>query len=115
MSMSVSWLTVDSELSLSTAHSNACRHVNSHTAEWAAVQSLVHAQYTKVTAVLVTSTGVGQGPVVQGPVELDELSTGHVTAQSEVLSLDNDLADWRRVKVETVLATAVYYRTKHTW
>ena len=100
-------LTVYSELGVSTAHSNAGRDVDGYTAEWPGVQRPVDRQYTQVTAVLVASTGVGQAPVVQGPVKPDELATGHVTAQSQVLSLDDDLADRRRVKVEAVLTAAV--------
>ena len=99
-------LTVDGELSLSTAHGDARRHVDGNAAERTSIQSPVDGQDSQVAAVLVAATGVGQSAVIQCPVELDELAAGHITAQAEVLSFNDDLTYGRRVKVEAVLTAA---------
>jgi len=100
-------LTVDGELRLCAAHGNASGHIDGYTTERSSVERPVDGQYTQVTRVLVAATGVGQRPVIQCPVELDVMTTGHVTTQQHVLALDHHLTDRRGVEVETVLTAGV--------
>ena len=78
-------------------------YIDGDAAERSQVQSPVDRQYPKVTRVLITAGRVDQCPSVEGPVESDVSSTGDVTSETEVFSLDDVLTDWCWVEIETIL------------